>query len=32
MHDPVAELVKRDRELAPAERQRLVEELLESLN
>ena len=32
MHDPVAKLVKRGRELAPAERQRLVEELLESLN
>jgi putative addiction module component (TIGR02574 family) len=32
MPDPVADLVKRGRALAPAERERLVDELLESLN
>ena len=32
MPDRVSELVKRGRELPPAERERLVDELLESLN
>ena len=32
MPDQVSELVKRGRELPPAERERLVDELLESLN
>ena len=32
MPDPVDELVRRGRELAPADRERLVNELLESLN
>ena len=32
MPDQVSELVKRGRELAPADRERLVNELLESLN
>ena len=32
MPDPVSELVKRGRELAPADRERLVNELIESLN
>ena len=32
MPDQVSELVKRGRELAPADRERLVDELLESLN
>jgi len=32
MRDQVSELVKRGRELAPADRERLVEQLLESLN
>lgn len=32
MPDPVTELVNRGRALAPADRQRLVEQLLESLN
>lgn len=32
MPDQLSELVKRGRELAPADRERLVDELLESLN
>jgi putative addiction module component (TIGR02574 family) len=32
MHDPVTELVKRGRSLAPEDRERLVDQLLESLN
>jgi len=32
MPDQVSELAKRGRELAPADRERLVDELLESLN
>ena len=32
MPDQVAELVKRGRELAPEDRERLVDQLLESLN
>lgn len=32
MPDQVSELVKHGRELAPADRERLVDELLESLN
>lgn len=32
MPDPVSELVKRGRALAPEDRERLVSELLESLN
>ena len=32
MPDQVSELVKRGRELPPADRERLVDELLESLN
>jgi len=32
MQDPVAELVRQGRQLPPADRERLVEELLESLN
>ena len=32
MPDQVSELVKRSRELSPADRERLVDELLESLN
>ena len=32
MHDQVAELVKRGRALAPQDRERLVDQLLESLN
>jgi hypothetical protein len=32
MPDPVTELVKRGRALAPEDRERLVSELLESLN
>ena len=32
MPDQVTELVKRGRELAPADRERLVDQLLESLN
>jgi putative addiction module component (TIGR02574 family) len=32
MSDPVADLVKRGRELPPEDRERLVDQLLESLN
>jgi putative addiction module component (TIGR02574 family) len=32
MQDPVTELVRQGRQLPPAERERLVDELLESLN
>jgi putative addiction module component (TIGR02574 family) len=32
MHDPVADLVKRGRSLPTEERERLVDQLLESLN
>jgi putative addiction module component (TIGR02574 family) len=32
MPDPVSELVQRGRALAPADRERLVDQLLESLN
>jgi putative addiction module component (TIGR02574 family) len=32
MQDPLSELVKRGRELPPADRERLVDQLLESLN
>ena len=32
MHDPVSELVKRVRSLPPEERERVVDQLLESLN
>jgi len=32
MHDPVSELVKRGRSLPPEDRERLVDQLMESLN
>jgi putative addiction module component (TIGR02574 family) len=32
MHDPVSELVKRGRSLSPEDRERLVDQLMESLN